>query len=180
MFTCPNGIEYKNISQELPLSGDPAHNLKFAPGERSFADQQQRAVKVGLEFLQIATLDKMGQVRDYLDNEGSGDRFFLGLHNMNKAADSATADLKWHLGEHFDRALLGAIADVDVSLGEYCMTIRLSSSDATRVVLEDVSCLDSVRSVQELDCYNLCKYIGFVCLFVCLFDYRGYFYIKHR
>ena len=89
------------------------------------------------------------------ESDGTQDRFYIGLHNMNKAMESNAADLQWFPGEKLDPAVAGSV-QINVSSGEYCMTIRLDAI-ADILVLEDTACSNTFRSIREIDCYDRSK-----------------------
>ena len=85
------------------------------------------------------------------------ERYFIGLHNANKAMDSASALLKWHSGLNFDPAiLLSPTVELNITAGHYCLTLRLDNG-TNQVILEDESCATELRAITELNCFDVGK-----------------------
>ena len=91
-----------------------------------------------------------------LETKGWLEKFFVGLHNHNRATAQANADLRWDRGmTPLDPGILSDV-DLDLSGGEFCMTMRLDQS-SDRMILQDEPCTSELAAITETDCYDLGK-----------------------
>ena len=75
---------------------------------------------------------------------------------MNGATSNSSATLKWHLGGEFDQALFSNVV-INITNGEYCISIRRDSNIGNKMILEDVNCNVQLKVIAEINCYDLCE-----------------------
>lgn len=147
------------------------HYQKYLFDNKTYAQREASVISWHGKIRWIKTLEQMEEIWNYLGKKigwslpsgnfiyfsvgigGSPDTFFVGLHNMNRATSTLEADLKWYRQHEFDPTVFSSIADVNVTSGEYCMTLRLDVA-TNRLVLEDSSCTATLGAIVETDCYD--------------------------